>query len=70
MTHSSIWLLGKSWGWCERASVFLQAKYRIAWRAAKSLQMPLFFDACILFEGFLTCEIDQNMDVSDLWMDL
>jgi len=57
-------------GWCERASVFLQAKYHIAWRAAKHCECRFFFGACILFEGPLSCEIDQNMDVSDLWMDL
>jgi len=35
-----------------------------------SARMPPFFSVCILFEGSLGCEIDQNMDVSDLWMDL
>ena len=36
----------------------------------RSSRMPYFFNVCILFEGSLGCEIDQYMDVSDMWMDL
>jgi hypothetical protein len=59
-------------GWLhEQTCVLLQAEYRTLRCEALKLREPsLLFNDRILLEGPLSCERDQNVDVSDLWLDL
>ena len=54
----------------ELVFAFLEAECKRLLRVLHLLQSWFLFNGYILLEGTLSCEPNQNLDVSDLWLDL